>query len=92
MICICFKNSEFFFSKSVYIFTVIFLSPKAAWLLRAVTCIDLTTLAGDDTASNVQRLCYKAKNPVRPDLLKAMGMDKKGERCFNVKEIHSLNN
>ena len=47
---------------------------QAAWLLRAVTCIDLTTLAGDDTPGNVIRLCQKAKNPVRQDLLEAMGM------------------
>ncbi|XP_060560569.1 deoxyribose-phosphate aldolase-like [Ruditapes philippinarum] len=47
---------------------------QAAWELRAVSCIDLTTLAGDDTLANVNRLCFKAKNPVRPDLLKAMDM------------------
>src|SRR5260370_20654469 len=33
---------------------------QAAWLLRAITCIDLTTLAGDDTPGNVLRLCAKA--------------------------------
>ncbi len=48
---------------------------QAAWLLKAITCIDLTTLAGDDTRSNVVRLCAKAKSPVRKDLLEAMGMD-----------------
>lgn len=48
---------------------------QAAWLLKALTCIDLTTLAGDDTRSNVHRLCEKAKSPVRHDLLEAMGMD-----------------
>merc|ERR1719235_2274120 len=42
---------------------------QAAWLLRATTCTDLTTLAGDDTESNVRRLCAKAQNPVRQDLL-----------------------
>lgn len=47
---------------------------QAAWLLKAVSCIDLTTLAGDDTVSNVYRLCAKAKAPVRKDLLTAMGM------------------
>ncbi|MBX2951762.1 MAG: deoxyribose-phosphate aldolase [Leadbetterella sp.] len=46
---------------------------QAAWLLRAISCIDLTTLAGDDTAGNVQRLCAKALNPVRQDLLDALG-------------------
>src|SRR3954470_23352953 len=46
---------------------------QAAWLLRALTCIDLTTLAGDDTPGNVKRLCAKARQPVRPDLLEALG-------------------
>ncbi|BCL77699.1 deoxyribose-phosphate aldolase [Ktedonobacteria bacterium brp13] len=47
---------------------------QAAWLLRAITCIDLTTLAGDDTPGNVQRLCAKAKQPVRQELLDALHM------------------
>ncbi len=46
---------------------------QAAWLLRAVSCIDLTTLAGDDTAGNVHRLCAKALSPVRTDLLESLG-------------------
>jgi len=48
---------------------------QAAWLLRAISCIDLTTLAGDDTAGNVRRLCAKARHPVRADLLKSLGVD-----------------
>uniref|UniRef100_A0A4W5K1F9 Deoxyribose-phosphate aldolase n=1 Tax=Hucho hucho TaxID=62062 RepID=A0A4W5K1F9_9TELE len=51
---------------------------QAAWLLRAVTCIDLTTLAGDDTPGNVHRLCMKATQPVRNDMLKSMDMHDKG--------------
>ena len=47
---------------------------QAAWLLRAITNIDLTTLAGDDTPGNVQRLCAKAKQPVRADILAALGV------------------
>ncbi|MCR9126891.1 MAG: deoxyribose-phosphate aldolase [Rhodobacteraceae bacterium] len=47
---------------------------QAAWLLRAITCIDLTTLAGDDTAGRVARLCAKARQPVRHDLLAALDM------------------
>jgi len=47
---------------------------QAAWLLRAITCIDLTTLAGDDTAGRVARLCAKARQPVRQDILDALGM------------------
>jgi len=46
---------------------------QTAWLLRAITLMDLTTLAGDDTASNVKRLSAKARSPVRPDLLEALG-------------------
>ncbi|XP_075459123.1 deoxyribose-phosphate aldolase [Ascaphus truei] len=48
---------------------------QAAWLLRAVTCIDLTTLSGDDTPSNIHRLCFKAKHPIREDLLRTINMD-----------------
>ncbi len=47
---------------------------QAAWLLKAISCIDLTTLAGDDTRSNVVRLCTKAKSPVRQDILDELGM------------------
>ncbi|WP_430935495.1 deoxyribose-phosphate aldolase [Rhodovulum sp. YNF3179] len=47
---------------------------QAAWLLRAITLIDLTTLAGDDTPGRVRRLCAKARHPVRDDLLEALGM------------------
>lgn len=47
---------------------------QAAWLVKAITCIDLTTLAGDDTAGRVQRLCAKAKRPVRADILEALGL------------------
>ncbi|KCV81426.1 deoxyribose-phosphate aldolase [Actibacterium atlanticum] len=47
---------------------------QAAWLLKAVTLIDLTTLSGDDTVGRVRRLCAKARQPVRADLLDAVGM------------------
>jgi len=46
---------------------------QAAWLLKAIACIDLTTLNGDDTAERVKRLCAKAKAPVRQDILEALG-------------------
>jgi deoxyribose-phosphate aldolase len=45
---------------------------QAAWLLRAITLIDLTSLSGDDTPGRIQRLCDKARRPVRTDLLDAM--------------------
>src|ERR1700751_1757627 len=47
---------------------------QAAWLLKAVSCIDLTTLAGDDTAGKVRRLCAKARRPIRSDLAEALGV------------------
>jgi len=47
---------------------------QAAWLLKAVSCLDLTTLAGDDTPGKIHRLCAKARHPVRSDLLEAMGV------------------
>ncbi len=47
---------------------------QAAWLLRAVECMDLTTLAGDDTPGTVRRLCGKARQPVRADILEALGV------------------
>ncbi|MDO6484348.1 deoxyribose-phosphate aldolase [Shimia thalassica] len=48
---------------------------QAAWLCRAISCIDLTTLSGDDTEGRVRRLCAKAHQPVRVDLLAALGME-----------------
>ena len=47
---------------------------QAAWLLKAVTCIDLSALMGDDTSERVKRLCAKARRPVAPVLLAALGM------------------
>jgi deoxyribose-phosphate aldolase len=46
---------------------------QAAWLLRAITCIDLTSLSGDDTPGAVQRLCAKARQPVKFELLEQLG-------------------
>jgi deoxyribose-phosphate aldolase len=48
---------------------------QAAWLLKAITCIDLTTLSGDDTAERVRRLCAKARHPLKPELVQALGME-----------------
>ncbi|NDR58602.1 deoxyribose-phosphate aldolase [Aliiruegeria sabulilitoris] len=49
---------------------------QAAWLLKAISLIDLTTLAGDDTPGRVRRLCAKARQPVRADLLEALGVER----------------
>jgi deoxyribose-phosphate aldolase len=61
---------------------------QAAWLLRAISCIDLTTLSGDDTPGTVRRLCGKARQPVRADLLEALGMP--GVRVGAVCVYHAL--
>src|SRR5437879_4852869 len=63
---------------------------QAAWLLRAITCMDLTTLQGDDTPTNVLRLCAKAKNPVRRDLLDALGATELGIRVGAVCVYHAF--
>jgi deoxyribose-phosphate aldolase len=47
---------------------------QAAWLVKALTCIDLTTLNGDDTAGRVRRLCAKARHPLRADIVEALGL------------------
>jgi deoxyribose-phosphate aldolase len=47
---------------------------QAAWLVRAITCIDLTTLSGDDTPGRVHRLAIKARRPLRDDLVEALGL------------------
>jgi deoxyribose-phosphate aldolase len=63
---------------------------QAAWLLRAVTCMDLTTLSGDDTAGRVRRLCAKARQPVRRDLLEALGMERAGLTVGAVCVYHAF--
>jgi deoxyribose-phosphate aldolase len=47
---------------------------QAAWLIKAIECIDLTTLGGDDTPGRVERLCMKAMRPLRADLMAALGL------------------
>ena len=49
---------------------------QAAWLVRAITCMDLTTLSGDDTEDRVRRLCAKARQPVQQDLVETLGIEK----------------
>ena len=48
---------------------------QAAWLLRAITCMDLTTLSGDDTDDRVRRLCAKARQPIQHELIKHLGIE-----------------
>jgi deoxyribose-phosphate aldolase len=47
---------------------------QAAWLVKAITLMDLTTLSGDDTPGRVARLCAKARQPLRGDMLDALGL------------------
>lgn len=63
---------------------------QAAWLLKAITLIDLTTLAGDDTPGRVRRLCAKARQPVRRDLLQALGMGDDSVRTGAVCVYHAM--
>src|SRR2546425_3220629 len=63
---------------------------QAAWLLRAITCMDLTTLQGDDTATNVLRLCAKARHPVRQDILDALGASRLGIKVGAVCVYHAF--
>ena len=48
---------------------------QAAWLLRAISCMDLTTLSGDDTDDRVRRLCAKARQPLQQDLVQKLGVE-----------------
>jgi deoxyribose-phosphate aldolase len=61
---------------------------QAAWLVRAIECMDLTTLAGDDTPGNVLRLCAKARQPIRQDMQEALGLA--GIRVGAVCVYHNL--
>lgn len=63
---------------------------QAGWLARAITLIDLTTLAGDDTAGNVRRLCAKATHPVRIDLLQQLGIADLGITTGAVCVYHAM--
>ncbi len=63
---------------------------QAAWLLKAVSCIDLTTLSGDDTPGRVKRLCAKARNPVRKDLLEGLGVTSLGITTGAVCVYHAM--
>ena len=63
---------------------------QAAWLLKAISCIDLTTLAGDDTKGNVVRLCAKARRPVRRDILDALGVGELNLTTGAVCVYHNL--
>jgi deoxyribose-phosphate aldolase len=63
---------------------------QIAWLLRAISCMDLTTLSGDDTDERVRRLCAKARQPVQQDLVKLLGIESLGIRVAAVCVYHTF--
>ncbi|MDR7522166.1 MAG: deoxyribose-phosphate aldolase [Armatimonadota bacterium] len=63
---------------------------QAAWLIRAVQCLDLTTLAGDDTPGTVRRLAAKARQPVRPEVLRGYGLDPGQVRVAALCVYHAM--
>jgi deoxyribose-phosphate aldolase len=63
---------------------------QAAWLLRAISCMDLTTLSGDDTEERVRRLCAKARHPVQQDLVKRLGIEELDIKVAAVCVYHTF--
>lgn len=63
---------------------------QAAWLLKAISCMDLTSLAGDDTPGRIRRLCAKARHPVRRDLAEALGVADLGLTVGAVCVYHEM--
>jgi deoxyribose-phosphate aldolase len=63
---------------------------QAAWLLRAITCMDLTTLSGDDTDERVRRLCAKAKYPIQQEIVEKLGIAELGIQVAAVCVYHTF--
>jgi deoxyribose-phosphate aldolase len=63
---------------------------QAAWLLRAITCMDLTTLSGDDTEERVRRLCAKARQPIQQELVEKLGIESLGVKVAAVCVYHTF--
>ena len=63
---------------------------QAAWLVRAIQCMDLTTLSGDDTPGRVQRLCAKARQPLSPAMVTALGLGHVGLTTGAVCVYHEM--
>jgi deoxyribose-phosphate aldolase len=61
---------------------------QAAWLLRAISCMDLTTLSGDDTDERVRRLCAKARQPIQHELAKQLQIEELGIKVAAVCVYH----
>ncbi len=63
---------------------------QAAWLLRAISCMDLTTLSGDDTDERVRRLCAKARQPIQHDLVQKLGIEQLAVKVAAVCVYHTF--
>ena len=63
---------------------------QAAWLLRAITCMDLTTLSGDDTDERVRRLCAKARQPIQHELAQKLAVENLGIKVGAVCVYHTF--
>lgn len=63
---------------------------QAAWLLRAITCMDLTTLSGDDTEERVRRLCAKARQPIQQEIVEKLGIERLGIKVGAVCVYHTF--
>jgi deoxyribose-phosphate aldolase len=63
---------------------------QVAWLLRAITRMDLTTLSGDDTDERVRRLCAKGRQPIRQDLVKLLGIESLNIQVAAICVYHSF--
>src|SRR5579871_1886076 len=63
---------------------------QIAWLLRAISCMDLTTLSGDDTDERVRRLCAKARRPIQDDVVKKLGIESLGIKVGAVCVYHTF--
>lgn len=63
---------------------------QAAWLLRAISCMDLTTLSGDDTDERVRRLCAKARQPVQKELVEKLHIEELGIKVAAVCVYHTF--
>jgi deoxyribose-phosphate aldolase len=63
---------------------------QAAWLLRAITCMDLTTLSGDDTDERVRRLCAKGRHPIQQELVQKLGIEKLAIKVAAICVYHTF--
>src|SRR5712692_709243 len=63
---------------------------QVAWLLRAISCTDLTTLSGDDTDERVRRLCAKGRQPIQHELVKLLGIEELNIKVAAICVYHTF--